>query len=551
MTAAWPGQGDEARPDLAKWGTTVLATRALVSAAMLMLAFPAFVQAGPSPIEQAKLTAADPAALANFGFSVAVSGDTAVVGAYGTAYVFVRSGTRWTQQAELIASDATADDGFGDAVSVSGDTAIVGAPGADPAGTANAGAAYVFVRSGSSWTQQAKLTAADATTLALFGFAVALSDETAIVGAVRSESGNVQEAGAAYVFVRSGSSWSQQARLAAPSPAPYEQFGISVAVSGDTAVVGVDGADNAGGGNAGAACVFVRSGSTWNLQATLTATDAAPEDSLGWSVAIFEDTAVVGAPGDDLASGVDAGSAYVFVRSGTAWTQQAKLTAPDAAPFDQFGLSVAVSGKAIVVGAQSADEASLPDAGAAYFFFHEGSSWTEEDKLTASDSAASDYFGSHVAIDGVTVLAGAPGHDSGPFTDAGSAYAFTLPLLSNWIALEGALSGTAGTPALVGTGTLLPNDPVLLGLSHAKPFSQSWLVVGVSAINAPFKGGVMVPDVDRMFALTTDFFGASSFGGLWPTGVPSGFTTYFQWWIQDPASPKGFAASNAVSGTAP
>jgi len=126
-----------------------------------------------------------------------------------------------------------------------------------------------------------------------------------------------------------------------------------------------------------------------------------------------------------------------------------------------------------------------------------------------------------------------------------------LPNPNRWEVLGNSLAGSAGEPSLVGTGTLEAGSLAVLTLSSAKPFAPSWIVIGYSDINAPFKGGVMVPDVNLLFALTTDFFGASSFGGLWPAGVPSGFTTYFQWWISDPAGPKGFSASNALAGTTP
>lgn len=127
----------------------------------------------------------------------------------------------------------------------------------------------------------------------------------------------------------------------------------------------------------------------------------------------------------------------------------------------------------------------------------------------------------------------------------------TVDPIGIWSSLGQELAGTAGNPRLVGSGDLGAGDPITLSLSTAKQFAPSWLVIGASSFGAPFKGGVMVPSVDFVFPLTTDFFGASSFGGLWPPGIPSGFSTYFQWWIQDSLGPKGFAASNAVSGTTP
>ncbi len=252
----------------------------------------------------------------------------------GSAYVFVRSGTTWSQQAKLTAFDAAAIDQFGYSVAISGDTAIVGAYGDDDAGSAS-GSAYVFVRSGTTWSQQAKLTALDAAASDQFGYSVAISGDTAIVGAYLDDDAG-SASGSAYVFVRSGTTWSQQAKLTASDGAASDLFGYSVAISGDTAIVGAYGDDDAGS-DSGSAYVFVRSGTTWSQQAKLTALDAAAVDCFGYSVAISGDTAIVGAYLDDDA-GSASGSAYVFVRSGTTWSQQAKLTASDGAASDQFGI---------------------------------------------------------------------------------------------------------------------------------------------------------------------------------------------------------------------
>ena len=195
--------------------------------------------------ESAKLLASDGAAGDVFGFEVAVSGDTAVVGAFrdddkgtesGSAYVFVRSGTTWTQQAKLLASDGAAGDEFGFSVAVSGDTAVVGAFRDDDKGT-ESGSAYVFVRSGTTWTQQAKLLASDGRLFDIFGISIAVSGDTVVVGASFDDD-NGSASGSAYVFARSGTTWTQQAKLLASDGAFFDTFGTSVAVSGDTAVVG-------------------------------------------------------------------------------------------------------------------------------------------------------------------------------------------------------------------------------------------------------------------------------------------------------------------------
>ena len=215
-----------------------------------------------------------------------------------------------------------------------------------------------------SQTEVAKLTASDAAAFDFFGESVSISGDTALVGAPLDDDAG-SDSGSASVFVRSGTTWTQQAKLTAGDAAALDQFGESVSISGDTAVVGAFGDDDAGV-NSGSAYVFVRSGTTWTQQAKLTASDAAAGDQFGRSVSISGDTALVGAVGDDDA-GSDSGSAYVFVRSGTTWTQQSKLTAGDAAAFDFFGFSVSISGDTVLVGAQGDDDAGTA-SGSAYIF---------------------------------------------------------------------------------------------------------------------------------------------------------------------------------------
>jgi hypothetical protein len=240
--------------------------------------------------------------------------------------------------------DAAVNDYFGISVAVYGSTAVVGAYQKQ----FGLGAAYVFVRSSTLWSQQAKLTPADPGSNDQFGVSAAMSGSTVVVGAWGKDSAT----GAAYVFVRSGSVWSEQAKLTASDAVAGNQFGVSVGVSGTTAVVGANG-NNSG---EGAAYVFVRSGRTWSQQAELTASDAATGNvgSFATSVAIYGSTALIGAP---------SGEAYVFARSGTAWSQQAELTASDATN-DYFGESVANYGSTAIVGASG----TLAQSGAAYTF---------------------------------------------------------------------------------------------------------------------------------------------------------------------------------------
>jgi len=369
---------------------------------------------------EAKLTAgSDGAAGDLFGYSVSTSGDTAVVGAWaddgnkGSAYVFVRTGTTWSKEAKLTAGDGAAGDQFGQSVSISGDTVVVGAPGDDDKGN-NSGSAYVFVRSGTTWSEEAKLIASDGAAVDLFGYSVSISGDTAAVGATLGD-GKVANSGSAYVFVRSGTTWSQQAELKASDGASVDFFGGSVSISGDTVAVGAYW-DNA---KKGSAYVFLRSGTSWSQQAKLIASDGAADDLFGISVSISGDTAVVGAHWDDSKKG----SAYVFLRSGTTWNQQAKLTAgSDGAAGDYFGMSVSISEDTVVVGAHQDDD-TYGQSGAAYVFVRSGTTWSKQAKLKASDCAPSDLFGYSVSINGDTIAVGAH-YDDDDGTNSGSAYVY-------------------------------------------------------------------------------------------------------------------------------
>jgi len=367
-----------------------------------------FVSNAAGATEEQKLIAAlDGAANDDFGNSVSVYGDTAVIGAYGddvgkgSAYVFTRSGSTWTQQAKLNESDGEVNDLFGVSVSVYGDTAVIGAMGDNN----SRGSAYVFTRSGSTWIQQAELKASDGAASDDFGVSVSVYGDTAVIGAWSDDG----EKGSAYVFTRSGSTWTQQAKLNASDGARYDEFGVSVSVYGDTAVIGADELVNNG-----SAYVFTRSGSTWTQQAELNASNGAIYDRFGFSVSVYGDTAVIGT----LWNNDHKGSAYVFTRSGSTWTQQAELNASDGASNDFFGISVSVYGDIAVIGANDDDVGN----GSAYVFTRSGSTWTQQAKLNASDGAASDDFGVSVSVYGNTAVIGALGDDR----NKGSAYVFSL-----------------------------------------------------------------------------------------------------------------------------
>ncbi|MCP5523945.1 MAG: cadherin-like domain-containing protein [Verrucomicrobiales bacterium] len=419
--------------------------------------------------QQAYLKAGNTGAGDLFGWSVAVSGDTVVVGAWnegssttgvnstpnnsaymaGAAYVFVRSGTTWSQQAYLKASNTGEQDVFGYSVAVSGDTVVVGAIREDSSTTgvnstpddaaSDAGAAYVFVRNGAEWSQQAYLKASNTGTGDEFGTSVAVSGNTVVVGAcyedssttgVNSRPNNAADwAGAAYVFVRSGTTWSQEAYLKPSNTERLDRFGWSVAVSGDTAVVGsvgesssttgINSTPNEAAAASGAAYVFVRDGTTWSQEAYLKASNTGSGDTFGASVAVSGDTVIVGAPWE---SGRGAGAAYVFVRNDATWSQEAYLKAGNPGTDDRFGYSVAVSGDRVVVGAYLEDSSttgvnSTPDeasesAGAAYVFTRSGTTWSQNAYLKASNTGTGDVFGQSVGVWGDTVVVGAHYEDS-------------------------------------------------------------------------------------------------------------------------------------------
>ncbi len=347
-------------------------------------------------IAQQKLVASDGAAGDALGYSLALSGTTAIAGAQnldgqqGATYVFVRSGSSWAQQQKLVASDATAGALFGHSTAIDGDTAVVAAVGAY--------AGYVFTRSGSTWTQQQKLSGASD--------AVAIDGDSIVGGAV---------GGPAHVFVRSGTTWSEQQTLVASDGTSNDGFGFKVAISGDTAIVSAYRADVGAHLQQGAAYVFVRSGTTWTEQQKLVASDGTDSDRFGHAVALSGDTALVG---------IDAfpgGGAYVFARSGTTWTEQQKL-ASGGPSTESLGFSVALDGDIALVGALFGNAGP----GAAYAFARSGTTWTQQATLAAADGSSNDQLGFATALSGKTALASAVNADIGSNGDQGAGYVFML-----------------------------------------------------------------------------------------------------------------------------
>jgi hypothetical protein len=363
----------------------------------------------------ASLTASDAAVIDYFGNSVAISGDTLVVGAHkdrtrpGSAYVFSYNGTGWVEEPPLTTSDPAVYDYFGNSVAISGDIVVVGVPHDDLGVLYNAGSAYVFQLSGGVWTRKAKLTASDAAKSDRFGYSVAIDGDTIVVGALSSGS-----LGRAYVFQRNGETWPEERILTGDDIADNDNFGNSVAIFGDIVVVGAPRHDAGGKTGTGAAYVFERNGGTWPQKKKLTASEAGLFDWFGTSVAIDGDTIVVGRP--NVEGSEYGGAAHVFKYDGNTWIQEAKLTASNAYSHNYLGTSVAIDGGLIVVGVGE----FLSEPGVAYVFQHDGVNWTEKAKLVADGRPA------QVDISGNRIVVGQANAWVDGVGEAGAAYVYEL-----------------------------------------------------------------------------------------------------------------------------
>ena len=488
-----------------------------------------------------RLTASDATSYQYLGAAVDICGDTAILGAHendgtpnpivgpGAAYVFTRDAAgAWSEQAKLTASPPVDGSWFGAAVAIDGDRAIVGSPENGP-DTNGPGAAYVFVRSGSSWSQEAILTVPGLGNDSSFGGAVAIDGDTAVVGAPWGD-------GWAYIYTRSGSTWSLSAQITKDSGLDFAaNFGSGVAIDGDRIAIGASGLDWQSY-DSGAVYVFDKVGSSWVQQAFLIASDGTVVTGIGVDVDLDGDVVVAGSQND---------GAYVFTRSGAGvWSETVKLTTTPSP--SQFGLSVGVSGDQVVVGASD----SFAAPGVRLYEF-DGASWNEVDQL--SDPAAQGEYGRAVAIDAGFALVGSP-RDNDAGSNTGAGYVFDVRPTGTWTDLGSGLAGATGVPLLTGDGTLIGGAPTTIALTQAAPSATAFLLYGVTAINAPFLGGTLVPDVSApggLVILSTNPSGERTLAFPWPAGLPSGSSIYIQYWIADAGGPLGYAASNGLLATTP
>ncbi len=385
--------------------------------------------------EIAKLLAADGAGGDQFGYSVDLDGDYAIVGApqdddsgsqSGSAYIFRRSGiTSWDAGTKIVASDGVAADFFGWSVSISGDYAIVGAP-FDADNGANSGSAYIFQRTGTnSWDTGTKVVAFDGAANDEFGWSVSISGDYAIVGADGDDDGGANT-GSAYIFHRTGTnSWDSGVKISALDRRFGDLFGSSVSIDGDYAIIGARFGDIGDGSRGGSAYIFHRTGTTdWDAGTEIVASDGVANDNFGFSVSIDGEYAIVAAVGDDD-NGSDSGSAYIFRRTGTnSWEEDAKLLASDGAAIDQFGYSVSIDGDYAIVGAQRDDDNGT-DSGSAYLFHRTAAGWDTGTKIVAPGGDDGDSFGISVSADSDNAIVGAF-QDAGNGFGSGSAYVWRI-----------------------------------------------------------------------------------------------------------------------------
>ncbi|MBI5431838.1 MAG: FG-GAP repeat protein [Planctomycetes bacterium] len=509
-----------------------------------------------------------------FGRACALDGSTLVLGAHahdpagagsleGAVYVFDRSLGVWSQSAKLVSSTGDANGHFGWSVALESDRLAIGASQEDQGTNFTCGALYVFERSAGVWTEQARLLASDRATLDKLGGSIDLSDDTLVAGAANESSAGTFNNGAAYVFVKNGANWTEQAKLLAPAQASSDFFGAAVVVDGDRIVVGAPSRDPAGLSNAGAAFVYQRIATVWTHVATLTPSDAAASDAFGSSLALDGDTLIVGAP-LKLQSGTANGAAYVFKWNGTSWAEEAKLVDIGTSLGDQFGTAVDLDGDHAVVGLPLSNVAGA-GTGGVQFFERVGSAWTGQVEMVGDACEAFDNLGAAVAISGVFVASGAPRAESLPTGNVtGEAYVFEIVPPPTVLSYCTAKTNSQGcSPTMAWTGFPSASNPNPFDLTCAQVLNLKWglLFYGMAPASFPFQGGTLcvAPPIER--TTVQNSFGSGSGqnctgtytydmnariqSGLDPNLV-AGAAGFAQYWSRDPADPFTTSLSNAV-----
>ena len=481
----------------------------------------------------------------------------------GAAWVFERGATGWAQTVKLRPS-VVSGGRFGSALAIAGDTLFAGAPYESFASTTSPGAVYVYERLLGSWIESARLTASDYGQYDLFGSALALSGELLAIGAPRDDSGGIADRGSVYVFERVGGAWVERARLTASDAGSFDQFGASVALDGERLIVGAPRADIAGRIDQGAAYVFERSGATWTQVAKLVAADGLAVDTFGHAVALDGGTAVVGAPLHD-AAGSSAGAAYVFVGAGAAWTLEAKLEDFGSVYVDQFGAALDLEDERLVVGLPYNGVPAVASGGVQLFTRSAGV-WTAHIELIGSDTDGIDFLGSSVALSGENVASGAPSAETWPSNlSTGEAYVFELvppPLVETYctaktnslgcvpaMSWSGSPSASNPTPFRLQCAQVLNFKSGLLFYGYAPsatPFQGGWLCVAPPLRRTPLQNslGTVLPAADCTGAYSFDMNARIQSGT--DALLVAGAQVWAQYWMRDPQAPSATALSDAV-----
>ena len=396
--------------------------------------------ADPIFAQQAKLTTGSSECCENLGLHIATYGDWVVIGqadknigsnsSQGAVYVYLRTGNTWTLMQILTASDGSANDLFGHSVAINQNFLVVGAYKKDAGSNGlDMGAAYVFLRNGSSWQQTQKLTPNDGQANFMFGTSVAINSNTIFVGAPNAIAPTAGTGGAVYTFTLSGISgtWFQQQKLTAFDASSQWKFGSKLTVSGSSLAVSTN--DFPGPQSTPKAVyLFTQSGGVWFFQQKLTSPSTLPPiltyGTYGYHISISGNTlAVSGEFG--MHAGPTGGTVYVYVFSGSSWVLQQTIKSPDEFS-DTFGDSLALDGNRLVIGMRDDLMLSASSRGSAYVYERTGTVWNLRQKLIAADGTAQDYFGTGMALSGNTIIVGSTGADISGYVNQGAAYIFTL-----------------------------------------------------------------------------------------------------------------------------
>ncbi|MCA8981456.1 MAG: hypothetical protein H6831_01915 [Planctomycetes bacterium] len=534
--------------------TTLLCATAAPAAADVQLNF------------ELSLSSPAPVSAARAGSSVAINGDFVLFGApgdsvrgqgAGAVHVWKRTAGAWAFEETIRPQSVLAGDAFGTAVAVSNGIALIGAPGDDDVGN-GAGLVYVFAHGSTGWSQQQTFSGSLVGAGDAFGCAVALDGDTAVIGALRADD-VANDSGAAYVMKRGSSFWGEQAQLLAPDASANDQFGASVALRGNLAVVGAPAADPSGV-NSGAVYAFERTGSVWDAGVALPDVGTSWFDAFGQSVATDGTRIVVGAPGDDSIA-VDAGGAWSFAKSGGNWVIEGGF-APQLSGGERLGTSIAILGDTLFVGAEGEDYSNSED-GSLHAAEWGGLAWVPAERTGNATAGVSDSLGASLAVDGDLVVVGVPLIDNG-VVDSGAAWLFSTSTEPVGISLclgdgsgadcpcdnfgnagEGCANSTGSGAKLIASGdAVVGADSLQLVVLGARQQTTGVFIQGNLVLGVPFRDGLLCVTHEtfrlEIASLDENGAGASSVEISVEGHVFAGDSRVYQFWYRDPAvSPCG------------